>query len=353
MEPPAARERSSPSHPRGAEDLPWVEKYRPTALSDILAQEEIIQTIKTLIQQNKMPHLLFYGPPGTGKTTTILACARMLYGDNFQNFTMELNASDDRGIGIVRNQIKDFASTKQIFSSVPFKLIILDEADQMTHDAQAALRRVIEKFTSNVRFCFICNHVNKITAAVQSRCTRFRFGPLKKAQVMDRLRHIVATEKLECTEEGLSAVVKLSQGDMRRCINILQATVASTGHAFEEDVYAVTGQPCPADIRAMMEKMITLPYSEALKEVEEMKDSKGLAIADILAELTPFLMRMQLPEDVKMYLFETLSDIEYHLAFSSTERLQVSAMVGAFQVARVATLENKPVEALLGTGQSM
>jgi replication factor C subunit 3/5 len=331
------------------EGLPWVEKYRPSALDDILAHEDIIQTIKTLIQQNKMPHLLFYGPPGTGKTTTILACARMLYGANFQNFVMELNASDDRGIGIVRNQIKDFASTKQIFSSVPFKLIILDEADQMTNEAQAALRRVIEKFTRNVRFCFVCNHVNKISAAVQSRCTRFRFGPLKKAQVMDRLHHIVKEESIEYTEEGLNTVVKLSQGDMRKCINILQATYNSANRVHEDDVYACTGQPCPADIRSMVDKMVNNTFSNALREVRHIKDAKGLSIADVLSELAPYVMRMQFSEDVKMYLFESLADIEYQLVFASGEKMQISALVGAFQIAKVATLENKTVAEVLRT----
>jgi replication factor C subunit 3/5 len=324
--------------------LPWVEKYRPSELDEILAHEEIISTIRTLIKENKLPHLLFYGPPGTGKTTTVLACARMLYGPNFHNHVMELNASDDRGIDIVRNQIKDFASTKQIFSAVPFKLIVLDEADQMTSEAQAALRRVIEKFTRNVRFCIICNQVSKITAAVQSRCTRFRFGPLKKSHVMDRLVHIVQEEKIDYSDEGLQSVHKLSGGDMRKCLNILQATYNSFGEVKEEGVYQCTGHPSPKDVRSIVEGMVNNDFEAALAEVARIKNENGLAIQDILAELNPYIMRMGFADDVKIFLLEKLSDVEYHLAFSTSEKLQVSAMVGIFQVAKKATADSIPVQ---------
>jgi len=324
--------------------VPWVEKYRPSSLDDILAHEDIISTIRTLIQQNRLPHLLFYGPPGTGKTTTALACARLLYGPNLQHSVMELNASDDRGIDVVRTQIKDFAGTKQIFSSVPFKLIILDEADQMTSEAQAALRRVIEKFTSNVRFCIICNQVNKITAAVQSRCTRFRFGPLKKGQVMERLQAIVKEEGIPFDDEGLQAVHKLSGGDMRKCLNILQATHNSSGAIRAEAVYRCTGQPSPQDVRSIVEGMVSLPFREALQEVNRIRTEHGLSIHDILAELNPYISRMGFPDDVRIFLLERLSDVEYHLAFSTCEKLQVSAMVGVFQAARLATATGTPIK---------
>ena len=153
--------------------LPWVEKYRPKEMSDLVSHEQIIGTITKLIDAGKLPHLMLYGPPGTGKTSTILACAHKLYGKHFSSMVLELNASDDRGIDVVREQIKEFASTRQMFSSAP-KLIVLDEADNMTNPAQFALRRVIEKFTRNARFCIICNYASKIIPALQSRCTRFR-----------------------------------------------------------------------------------------------------------------------------------------------------------------------------------
>merc|ERR1712096_489776 len=149
--------------------LPWVEKYRPSSLEEVVSQDNIVQTLERLVASEKLPHLLFYGPPGTGKTSTILAIAKKMYGQNLSQMVLQLNASDDRGIDVVRNQIKEFSSTRMVFSSA-HKLIILDEADAMTSDAQMALRRVIEKYTKNVRFCIICNYVSKIIPALQSRC---------------------------------------------------------------------------------------------------------------------------------------------------------------------------------------
>jgi len=204
-----------------AENLPWVEKYRPATLEDVISHKEIVTTIDKLINANKLPHLLFYGPPGTGKTSTILACARKMYGKNFRSMVLELNASDDRGIDVVRQQIKDFASTRKIFST-GVKLVILDEADAMTNPAQAALRRVIEKYTTNTRFCLICNYINKIIPALQSRCTRFRFGPLKNDMVMPRLEHVIKQEGIEVTQDGIKALLAISNGDMRKILNILQ-----------------------------------------------------------------------------------------------------------------------------------
>jgi len=188
----------APPLPPGALDrtasLPWVEKYRPNSLDELIAHEEIIQILNKLIDSNKLPHLLFHGPPGTGKTSTIIACAKKMYGSNYASMALELNASDDRGIDVVRDQIKEFAGTKKLFSS-GVKLIILDEADAMTNEAQSALRRVIEKYTSNTRFCLICNYVNKIMPALQSRCTRFRFAPLRPEQITSRLQDICVAEK--------------------------------------------------------------------------------------------------------------------------------------------------------------
>ncbi|TMW42020.1 hypothetical protein DOY81_012902 [Sarcophaga bullata] len=204
--------------------MPWVEKYRPAKLDDLISHEEIISTINRFISQKQLPHLLFYGPPGTGKTSTILACAKQLYTPaQFKSMVLELNASDDRGIGIVRGQILNFASTRTIFSGT-FKLIILDEADAMTNDAQNALRRIIEKYTENVRFCVICNYLSKIIPAVQSRCTRFRFAPLTPEQILPRLDKIITLENLNVTEDGKKALMTLSKGDMRKVLNVLQST---------------------------------------------------------------------------------------------------------------------------------
>lgn len=212
------------------DSLPWVEKYRPKSLDELVAHDEIISTINALIDNNRLPHLLLYGPPGTGKTSTIIACAHRLYGDKYGSMVLELNASDERGIDVVRDTIKNFASTRQMFSNAP-KLIILDEADAMTSAAQMALRRVMEKFTRNARFCMICNYSNKIIPALQSRCTRFRFAPLSPEQAIARTKDIADAEHLNYTSEGLEACVRLGNGDMRRCLNILQSTSMSVRRA--------------------------------------------------------------------------------------------------------------------------
>ncbi|KAI3984005.1 hypothetical protein MKX01_035132 [Papaver californicum] len=210
--------------PTFVKSTPWVEKYRPRSLADVAAHRDIVDTIDRLTSENKLPHLLLYGPPGTGKTSTILAVARKIYGPQYHNMILELNASDDRGIDVVRQQIQDFASTQSFSFGVKasVKLVLLDEADAMTKDAQFALRRVIEKYTKNTRFALICNHVNKIIPALQSRCTRFRFAPLDATHVTERLKHVIESERLDVDENGLKALVRLSNGDMRKALNILQ-----------------------------------------------------------------------------------------------------------------------------------
>jgi len=277
----AARAKKNADGTDARKNQMWVEKYRPSRLADVAAHKDIIDTIGRLTKEDKLPHLLLYGPPGTGKTSTILAVAKELYGPAFAQMTLELNASDgasiardpappalvffkkageperrtrhtqhasnlpllesrsnlfsprrrrrlpllllaDRGIDVVRNEIQSFASTMR-FNATGFKLIILDECDSMTKDAQFALRRVIEKYTKHTRFCLIGNYVSKIIPALQSRCTRFRFAPLGPESVRERVKHVVASEGVEITEEGLAAVQTLGAGDMRRTLNILQA----------------------------------------------------------------------------------------------------------------------------------
>ena len=188
--------------PVAIQNAPWVEKYRPVSLADIASHEEIIRTLETFLSQGMLPHLLFYGPPGTGKTSTVLACARRLYRPReLASMVLELNASDDRGIGIVRGAIHSFASTRAIFSS-GFKLIVLDEADAMTRDAQNALRRIMERYTENVRFCLLCNCLHRIIPAIQSRCTRFRFGPLAPELMTRCVRNVADKEGIPLSDSG-------------------------------------------------------------------------------------------------------------------------------------------------------
>ncbi|CAF4115055.1 unnamed protein product [Rotaria magnacalcarata] len=203
-------------------NLPWIEKYRPATLDELVSHKDIIDTIRRYISLGELPHLLFYGPAGTGKTSTILALAKQMYTPTeMRGCVLELNASDDRGIGIVRDEIQTFVSTQTLHKK-GIKLIILDEADAMTNDAQNALRRIIEQYTATARFCFICNYLSKIIPAVQSRCTRFRFGPLSNEQMMPRLEYVIEKEQVQIEPEGKKAILQLANGDMRRALNILQ-----------------------------------------------------------------------------------------------------------------------------------
>lgn len=315
-------------------NLPWVEKYRPKSLEDLISHKDIISTIQRFIKEDKLPHLLFYGPPGTGKTSTILAVAKQLYApQEFHSMVLELNASDDRGIGIVREQILGFASTRTIFKS-KFKLVILDEADAMTKDAQNALRRIMEKYTENTRFCLICNYLTGIIDAIQSRCTRFRFGPLDMGQMTSRLGDVIEAENVSITEDGMQALVRLAKGDMRRSLNILQCTHVGFSHVNEENVYLCTGNPLRKDIQQMIDWMLNEDFTTAYKNIMEMKTLKGLALGDILTEVHTFVHRIDFPQNVRITLLDKLAEAEYRLASGTSEKIQLSGLISAFQCVR-------------------
>merc|ERR1719295_1925915 len=265
-----------------AENKMWVEKYRPATLDKIISHRSLLNTIAQLVEDRKLPHLLFYGPPGTGKTTTLLAAARQLNGKNWKSMTLELNASDDRGIDVVRNQIKVFASTKQIFSN-GFKMIMLDEADAMTSSAQFALRRVIEKYTKNTRFCLICNYVNKIIPALQSRCTKFRFAPLREDDIKGRLWDIAKTEGVNLTDDGMKSILRLSGGDMRRCLNIMQSAHTAHNVVNEETVHECTGSPRDIDIKEILHFLLNKDFKAAFDGIRNKMDERGLALNDVIS----------------------------------------------------------------------
>ncbi|CAG8605033.1 2050_t:CDS:10 [Paraglomus brasilianum] len=320
---------SEPSPP-GEDTLPWVEKYRPQTLNDLVSHKEITETIERFIDEGRLPHLLLYGPAGTGKTSTILACARKLYGPQWKSMIMELNASDERGIDVVREQVKTFASTRKIFNT-GFKLIILDEADAMTTQAQNALRRIVEKYTQNVRFCIICNYVSKIIPALQSRCTRFRFSPLEMDQVKKRLETVIETEGVNITEDGKQALLTLSNGDMRRALNILQACHAAYDLTDEAAVYNCTGNPLPTDIHYILRTMMKEEFTTAYSKIMRLKTEKGLALQDVIFEVYKDVVKYKLSKKARVYLLEKLAEIEYRLTTGASEKIQVTAMLGAFK----------------------
>ncbi|KAL0953807.1 hypothetical protein HGRIS_004988 [Hohenbuehelia grisea] len=321
------------------ENLPWVEKYRPVTLDDVVSHQDITSTIDNFIQKNRLPHLLFYGPPGTGKTSTILAVARRIYGADYKKQILELNASDDRGIEVVREQIKQFAETRTLFSK-GYKLIILDEADMMTQAAQAALRRVIEQYTKNVRFCIIGNYVNKIIPAIQSRCTRFRFSPLPIPEVEKQLDRVVEAESVKLTPDGKQALLKLSKGDMRRALNVLQACHAAYDVTGETEVYNCTGNPHPADIQTIVNSMLTEEFTTCYNMINSMKTERGLALQDLLSGAYEFVETVDFKPQARIYLLDHLATTEHRLSTGASEKLQMSALVAAFKNAVELTSKN-------------
>ncbi|GAB7343722.1 hypothetical protein MBLNU457_1701t1 [Dothideomycetes sp. NU457] len=356
--------RSAANLPVEAEDtLPWVEKYRPDTLADVSGHQDIIATINKFVDANRLPHLLLYGPPGTGKTSTILALARRIYGKkNMRQMVLELNASDDRGIDVVREQIKTFSSTKQIFSAFPsksansgsdgaagndvgFKLIILDEADAMTSTAQMALRRIMEKYTANTRFCIIANYTHKLSPALLSRCTRFRFSPLKEPDIRRLVDLVIEKEEVNIAPDAADSLVTLSKGDMRRALNVLQACHASSTPLHtpgekpkgkierdlitQETIFDCIAAPHPADIITIRDTLLSTPdVTSCLATINALKVNKGLALADILTSLGEELTQLDVPVQTRVTWLEGLAEVEHRLSGGGSENIQTGGLVG-------------------------
>ena len=321
--------------------LPFVEKYRPSSVTEIISHEEILSTISRFISQKSIPHFLFYGPPGTGKTTCALALARQLYGDIYKNMILELNASDDRGIQVVRNKIKDFCGALGSFNNLNinngnnfnmFKLVILDEADMMTSDAQNALRRIMEKYTKNSRFCLICNQVNKINMAIQSRCMRFRFSPLKKEQCIMRLKDICTKENINYnSDETLYKIVEIAKGDMRKILNLLEATfMASSNSTIDENaVYACAGLPTPSQFRMFIQVCNRKGnFGKIFQELNDMRIQNGFAMVDLIDQLTIFVREnKEISENNKVEIFLLLGKMDYLCNIGGDEKIILSNFV--------------------------
>ncbi|ODQ63522.1 putative replication factor C (RF-C) subunit [Nadsonia fulvescens var. elongata DSM 6958] len=328
------------------DNLPWIEKYRPYSLDDVGGHSSVIGTIRQFVSANRVPHLLFYGPPGTGKTSTVLALSRELYGDNARNMVLELNASDERGIDVVRDQVKTFASTRQMFQKAAdkndtnksnFKLVILDEADAMTNVAQNALRRIIEKYTAHTRFCILANYTHKLNPALLSRCTRFRFSPLPIESIRKRLDFVIESEGVKIEEDAYTSLLKLSNGDMRRGLNVLQACHAatfSTNETISDDmVFECVGHPHPQDISNISNAILQQEWTTAVKTVQNIKQTKGLALADILQGLVEDFDSMELSRATRVTLLEGLAEVEWRLSGGGNELIQTSAVVGVVKSA--------------------
>lgn len=317
------------------EQSPWVEKYRPQVLNEVISHEQVISTIRKFVEKGELPHLLFHGPPGTGKTSTILAVCKELYGDSRSSFVLELNASDERGINVVRDQIKTFAESKNNYTvseHTVLKLIVLDEADHMTAQAQNAMRRIMENYAKNVRFCLLCNYVNKITPAIQSRCTAFRFAPLKKEHMINKALAVAKNENINITEDALNSLINVGHGDMRRILNCLQ--VVSMSHknlTIDENVILSTLDiPLPSEMKDMLEYFMKHSIKECYNYVLKIQYEKGYSIRDINSCLYELIVNYDFPDNPLCLLLKRLGDVEERCALGANEQITLSSVVSAF-----------------------
>jgi len=304
----------------------WAEKYRPKSLDEIINQKDIVERLKSFVKAKNVPHCIFAGPPGTGKTTAALCLTRDLYGKAYREHLMELNASDERGIKIVRETVKTFARTRSI-GEIPFKILILDEADNMTSDAQQALRRTMERFTETCRFIMIANYSGKIIEPLQSRCAPFRFSYMSKEDQDRYLRRIIEEENIKILDEGYDAIFEVSEGDLRKATNTLQAA-ASTGKVIDaETVYSVIGRANPADVNNMIKTAMKGDFLGARKHLRDMIMKYGVAGSDILKQIHTEIFRSMLPDSWKVTLSEAIAEADFRLVQGADVEVQLSALL--------------------------
>ncbi|MFO8077589.1 MAG: replication factor C small subunit [Thermoplasmatota archaeon] len=310
----------------------WIEKYRPKTLADVAGQIHIIERLQAYVKRKNVPHLIFAGPAGTGKTTSALALSKELFGETWRQNFSELNASDERGIGIIRGKIKNFARTAPIGNN-PFKIIFLDEADSLTSDAQAALRRTIEKYTHICRFVLSVNYSSKIIEPIQSRCTVFRFRPLNAADVKKYMRWIAKKEKLEITPDGLEALIFVSQGDLRKAINVLQVGASVSDTITAELLYETSATAKPGDVQQLITTALSGDFMAARKQLYDLLIEYGLSGEDIIKQIHRSIYDLSIPDVNKIKLIDYTGEIEFRLTEGSNEHIQLETLLAQFALA--------------------
>jgi len=312
-------------------ELPWIEKYRPERLSDVIGQKEITRRLESYVKQRNVPNLLFSGSAGIGKTSASVALAKELFGKGFERNFLELNASDARGIDVVRGTIKNFART--LAFDADFKIIFLDESDALTADAQQALRRTMEKFTRTCRFILSCNYSSRIIEPIQSRCVVFRFRPLNAEDVKAKIMDIAEKEKIEIDDKAMEAIIYVSMGDMRKAVNVLQASASLESRISDETVYNVSSRARPEEIKKMIDFALKGDFLEARKMLDELMFEHGMSGEDVMLQLYREVIdadEKELESKTKIEMIDLLGEYNFRIVEGANERIQLEALLAQF-----------------------
>jgi replication factor C small subunit len=309
----------------------WIEKYRPSNLSEVVGQTPITSRLKNYVKERSMPHLLFAGPAGTGKTTCALALAKELFGELWKHNLHELNASDERGIDVVRGKIKEFARTAPLGED-GFKIIFLDEADALTGAAQAALRRTMEIYSRTCRFVMSCNFSSKIIDPIQSRCAVFRFRPLKAEDVERYLKFVAVKEELNIDKEAYESLTYLAQGDLRRAINGLQMAAAANVDITPDVVYQAVAAARPEEVKEALEMSLDNNFAGARERLDTLQITYGLAGEDVLRQMHRSVRDIEVPDTIKVQMIEKLAEADFRLSEGANARIQIEAVIANFAV---------------------
>lgn len=304
----------------------WIEKYRPQTFEEVKGQQKVVQRVKAFVEAKNVPHLLFSGPAGVGKTTLSLVIAKQLFGENWRQNVLELNASDERGIDVVRTKVKDFARFRAI-GDVPFKIIYLDECDALTRDAQQALRRTMEQYASTTRFILSCNYVSKIIDPIQSRCTVFKFQPLSESDIKDVIATIAKNENLTISDEAMDAIYTISNGDARRTENILQSSAVISKDITPDLIYSLAAVAKPDEVKQVLEMALKNDFISAKNLLLDTMLKYGLAGSDMIKQMQNAIWDLDIPDRIKVKLIDRCGDVEFRMTEGSDEFLQLEAFL--------------------------